>query len=404
MTYPYGVAVDRVHQSVFIADSSNHKIRVVNSIGIITTFAGTGQPGYSGDNGMATSAQLNYPQAVAVSRSGGSVYIVDYFNHMIRVVDSAGIITTFAGTGQPGYSGDGDAATSAQLNYPASVAADLSGSLYIADSGNNMIRMVDTSGIITIFAGTAGQPGNSGDGGMAILAQLSIPQGVAVGDDGKVYIADTYNNEVRLVTMSGIITTFAGTGTQGSSGDGGAATSAQLYYPQDVVVDVSGNVYIADTNNNEVRLVMNGTGIITTFAGGPYKWLPDLGDGDAATDAQLNQPVGLDLDASGANLYIADSSAFRVRKVTSFFNYLLSQPPTQPPTSKLPHQSSQQPSQPPSHTYALLFSPLSLSHSLSPLLLLICFLFPVPRSRHYLCIRIFQRDLLRDPSGIQNTR
>ena len=342
LAYPQGVAVSISGGSVYIADYYNHKIRMVSSAGIITTIAGTGQPGSSGDDGLAINAQLYNPLAVAVSLSGVSVYITDCYNHKIRLVDSMGIITTIVGTGQPGYSGDGDAATSAQLYYPASVAADLSGSLYIADYHNNRIRVVDSAGIITTFAGT-GQPGNSGDDGTATSAQLNYPQGVAVVDDGKVFIADTDNNKVRMVTMSGIITTFAGTGAIGSSGEGGPATSAQLNFPKAVVVDVSGNVYISDTNNNEVRLVMNGTGIITTFAGGYSNY--QLGDGLEASSAQLHYPVGLSLDASGF-LYITDSYDYRIRKVTSTYNYPTNQPSVQP--SSRPSMPSCQPSGEPS--------------------------------------------------------
>ena len=347
----YGVAVDTLHQNVYIADTINHKIRLVNSAGIITTFAGTGHAGSTGDGGAGTYARLYYPQAVAVSRSGGSVYIADSDNRKIRMVTSAGIITTFAGTGLQGSSGDGGMATSARLNYPLSVAADTSGSLYFADSGNHRIRLVDSAGIITTFAGT-GSYGRSGDGGMATLAQLNYPRGVAVDDNGKVYIADYGNNKVRLVTISGIITTIAGTGLQGSSGDGGAATSAQLNQLRSVAVDVSGNVYIADTTNNEVRLVMNDTGIITTFAGG-YNNLGSVGDGGAATEARINSPSGVALDASG-NLYIATMNDYRIRKVTSTFNYPTSQPTVQPttqpshPTMMPSSEPSQQPSSTPS--------------------------------------------------------
>ena len=175
------------------------------------------------------------------------------------------IITTVAGTGTYGTSGDGGAATSAQMSWPSEVSVDISGNMYIADGGSNKIRMVTSAGIITTIAGT-GAYGDSGDGGAATSAQLVSPFGVSVDISGNVYIADRGNNKIRMVTRTGIITTIAGTGTRGDSGDGGAATSAQLASPEGVSVDISGNVYIADYNNNKIRMVTS-TGIITAFAG-----------------------------------------------------------------------------------------------------------------------------------------
>ena len=220
---------------------------------IITTIAGTGSTGSSGDRGAASSALLNNPVGVSVDISG-NVYIADSLNHKIRMVTSAGIITTFAGTGIQGSNGDGGAATSAQLNYPVWVTVGISGNVYIADYFNNKIRMVTSTGIITTIAGT-GVEGSSGDGGAATSAQLYYPRGVSVDISGNVYIADFGNHKIRMVTSTGIITTIAGTGVGGSSGDGGAATSAQLYYPEGVSVDISGNVYIADTYNSKIRVV-----------------------------------------------------------------------------------------------------------------------------------------------------
>ena len=305
---PFGVAVD-ISGNVYIVDTDNRKIRMVTSRGIITTFAGTGDMGSSGDGGAATSAQLNSPYGVSVDISG-NVYIADTYNSKIRKVTSTGIIITIAGTGAFGSSGDGGAATSAQLVYPLGVSVDISGNVYIADTGNSKIRKVTSLGIITTIAGT-GMWGSSGDGGAATSAQLWGLSGVSVDISGIVYIADGWNNKIRMVISTGIITTFAGTGTAGSSGDGGAATSAQLNGPSGVSVDISGNVYIADGSNSKIRMVTS-TGIITTFAGMGTQG--DSGDGGAATAAQLNYPSGVSVDISG-NVYIADISNSKIRLV-----------------------------------------------------------------------------------------
>jgi len=307
LNLPNGVAVDS-SGNLYIADRYNDRIRKVTSGGLISTEAGTNAFGYSGDGGPATSAQLNYPAGVAVD-SSGNLYIADRDNDRIRKVTSGGIISTVAGTGAWGYSGDGGAATDAQLYAPRGVAVDSSGNLYIADFDNHRIRKVTSSGIISTMAGT-GAFGYSGDGGAATSAQLDSPTGIAVDSSGNLYIADLFNHRIRKVT-SGIISTVAGTGAQGYSGDGGAATSAQLNRPYGVAVDSSGNLYIADRDNHRIRKVTSG--IISTVAGtGVASY---SGDGGAATSAQLNYPYGVAVDSSG-NLYIADRSNHRIRKIT----------------------------------------------------------------------------------------
>ena len=307
LSYPYGVAVD-ISGKLYIADTFNHKIRVVSSTGIITTLAGGGS---GGDGVPATSAQLSYPMGVATD-TNGKVYFTDNGNYKIRMVSSTGIITTFAGTGTQGSNGDGGAATSAQLSYPIGVAVDNSSNVYVVDYGNSKIRMVSSTGIITTFTGT-GIQGSNGDGGAATSAQLYYPYGVAVDISGKVYIADSGNHKIRMVSSTGIITTIAGTRTEGSNGDGGAATSAQLYWPYGVAVDISGNVYIADCNNNKIRMVSS-TGIITTFTGTGTRGRS--GDGGTATSAQLYNPIGVAADGNGQRVYIADSGNNKIRLVT----------------------------------------------------------------------------------------
>jgi uncharacterized protein (TIGR03437 family) len=312
LDHPEGVAVDAVG-NLYIADSSNLRIRKVSN-GIITTVAGNGDDydsgngdyEYSGDNGPATSAQLHHPEGVVVD-AAGNLYIADSWNGRIRKV-SNGVITTVAGNGIYGYGGDNGSAASAQLNDPQGVAVDAAGNLYIADTYNNRIRKV-SNGVIVTVAGT-GTQGYSGDNGPAISAELGFPYGVAVDAAGNLYIADFGNNRIRKVS-NGVITTVAGNGTYGYSGDNGPATSAQLNYPEGVAVDAAGNLYIADTSNNRIRKVSKG--VITTVAGGGSVL---LGDNGPATSAQLYNPIGVAVDSAG-NLYIADPNEGRLRKVSN---------------------------------------------------------------------------------------
>jgi hypothetical protein len=319
---PGGVAVD-ASGSLYVADALNHRVRKVDGSGTITTVAGTGIGGFSGDGGQATSAELNYPYGVAID-SDGNLYIGDTYNGRVRKVDGSGTITTVAGTGAFGFSGDGGAATSAELYYPYGVAVDGSGTLYIADSGNSAVRRVDGSGTITTIAGT-GTAGFSGDGGQATSAELDGPHGVVPDDSGNLYVADAGNNRVRRVDGSGTITTIAGTGTAGFSGDGGQATSADLNLTQGtgLAVDGSANLYVADTLNNRVRKI-DGSGTITTVAGTGAEGFS--GDGGPAASAELNYPLAVAADSS-RNLYIADFWNHRVRKVEG--------PDTVPPTTTI---------------------------------------------------------------------
>jgi sugar lactone lactonase YvrE len=314
------VAVDTAG-NLYIADSSNNRVRKVSTSGTITTVAGNGSSGHWGDGGTATNAGLASPWGVAVD-AAGNLYIADSDNHRVRKVSMSGTITTVAGSGTTGYSGggysgDGGPATGATLNNPYGVAVDTSGSLYIADTYNSRVRKVSTSGTITTIAGSTTQ-GLSGDGGPATDAGLAFPYGVAVDSAGNVYIADTDNHRVRKVSTSGTITTIAGSGTTGYSGggysgDGGPATSARLFNPYGVAVDAAGNVYIADTDNSRVREVST-LGTITTIAGTGSFGLS--GDGGRATIATLYSPYGVAVDMAG-NLYVADTYNNRIRKVSA---------------------------------------------------------------------------------------
>jgi len=280
---PPGVAVDTAG-NLFIADSETNVIREVGTNGIINTVAGNGFPGYSGDGGAATNAELFYPYGVAVD-GASNLFIADSYNNVIRKVGSNGIITTAAGNGTNGFSGDGGAATNAELNLPIGVAVDATGNLFIADWGNNRIRKVGTNGIINTVAGGGGGY-HPEDGGAATNADLYGPSGVAVDTAGNLFIADSETNVIREMGTNGIINTVAGNGFPGYSGDGGAATNAELFYPYGVAVDATGNLFIADSYNQRIRKVV-------IIIQGPTLCLTNVGVGNAGGyDVVVSSPYG----------------------------------------------------------------------------------------------------------------
>src|SRR5215212_1338565 len=310
---PTDVALDAAG-NIYISDTGLYcsgpggvTIRKVDPQGVITTVAGTGEEGYSGDGGPATKARLNVPIAVGVDREG-NFYISDENNYRIRKVDKDGVITTFAGTGEEGHSGDGGPATSAKLTDPGGIAFDDRGNLYLADYTS--VRKIDPSGTITTVAGT-GRAGFSGDGGPATEAKLSAYD-VALDGQGNIYISDSENQRIRMVDKDGIITTLAGSGKKGYSGDGGPATEAALKDPWGIAVDGEGNVFFTDHHNRVVRKVDH-SGTITTVAGtGEAGFNREEGP---ATKVMLNDPIGLFFDDASGVLYIADPFNARIRAV-----------------------------------------------------------------------------------------
>lgn len=314
LNQPQGVAFDAAG-NLLIADNNNDRVRKVDANGIITTVAGNGVGAssnggsFSGDGGAATDAGLFRPNNLAFDASG-NMYIADIFNNRVRKIDTNGIIVTAAGSFGPGSFGDNGPATSAALNLPASVALDVVGNLFIADLANSRVRKVDTNGIITTVAGKSGI-GFSGDGGPATNAMLNSPQGVACDAIGNFYIADSYNRRIRKVDTNGIITTMAGGGGK-FPGDNSAATNALLNSPWGLALDSVGNMYFADKDYCTIRKI-NTNGIITTVAGKPLM-AGYSGDGGVATNASLNAPACVALDAAG-NLFIADWNNNRIREV-----------------------------------------------------------------------------------------
>ena len=305
INYSYGTVVDSAG-NLYFSDMDNHRVRkVATGTGIITTVAGNGTAGFSGDSGSATSAQLYFPHGLALD-SAGNLYIADTDNQAIRMVTPGGQISTVLGRGTKG-----------NFSSPRGIAIDSSNNIYVSDSGNYVIwKLANGASSMVVFAGEKGQSGYNGENLPATSATLSSPQGIAVDKAGTtVFIADANNNRVRMV-YNGYISTVAGNGGGGYSGDGNSAAYASLHYPIGVALDGSGNIYIADEQNNVIREVTNGTRIISTIAGNGPKGNGSSGDGGPAGSAAFSYPTGISADSTG-NLYINDGDGFRIRKVTA---------------------------------------------------------------------------------------
>jgi len=303
----WGLAVD-AQGNLYFADTWNQRVRMVAAGGTISTIAGSGTLGDGGDGGPALAAALLWPAGLALGTTG-NLYVST--GSRVRKISSDGNIVAFAGTSSPGFAGDGQSATSASLREPHGLAADSAGNVYIADSGNFRIRKVDKTGKIATIAG-AGQYGYSGDGGPATAANIGYIDALALDQSGNLYFSDPYNHCVRRISPSGTIQTVAG-GTFGNSGDGGAPASAQLKYPRGVVVDRSGNLFVADSLNYRVRVVGSGGTLFTAAGTGTSGF---GGDGGPGPYAALNMPYALAVDPAG-NLYIADLRNFRIRCLQS---------------------------------------------------------------------------------------
>jgi hypothetical protein len=307
LNFPYAVAFNQAGE---LHIGEYNRVRRVNASGIISTVAGQANSGFGGDGGLATAALLSGITGLAFD-SAGNLYIVDGNNSRVRRVTADHFIRTIAGNGTMSFAGDGGAATAASLNLPTGLVIDSAGALYIADGGNSRVRKVSPDGVIATVAGN-GQWDVPVDGIPATQSRIS-PGGMAVDAVGNLYIADTGHHKIRKVGAGGIITTVAGNGTAGFSGDGGPATAASLNYPSGIVLDAGGNVYISDRQNNRIRKV-SPTGLISTIAGTgsqPPTW---FGDGGPATGATLYWPEALVVDAAG-NVFFVDDGNGRIRKI-----------------------------------------------------------------------------------------
>jgi sugar lactone lactonase YvrE len=304
-----GIAVDK-NGNFYITLREHNVINRIDTKGIMTHFAGTGESGFSGDNGPAINAKFKTPASLAFDTKG-NLYVADRENHRVRKIDTKGHISTFAGTGEAGFSGDGGPAEKAQLNLPSGVVADKKGNIYISDRSNDRIRVVNKKGIIRTYAGS-GVAGFQGDAGPALKAQLDKPFGITLDKAGNLYIADRNNNRVRKVSPDGIITTVAGDGGFFFMGDNGPAYRASVAAPTGVAVDKKGNLYIADRNNNRIRVV-DKFGMIRTVAGTGQQGYN--GDSEVARETNLYLPFGLAI-ASNDDLLVIDRSHYRIRRIS----------------------------------------------------------------------------------------
>ncbi|MFY8034426.1 MAG: NHL repeat-containing protein, partial [Flexibacteraceae bacterium] len=295
---PYGVAAD-VNGNIYVADTYNNRIRKITPAGVVTTLAGSGTAGFA--NGTGTAASFYYPTGIAVDATN-NIYVADYVNHRIRKITQAGVVTTLAGSGTPGFTDE--TGTAASFNYPRGVAVDASGNVYVGDLDNNRIRKITSNGVVTTLAGS----GLSGYAdGTGTNAAFAYPGGVAVDGLGNIYVADQNNRRIRKITPMGVVTTLAGSGVYGNAD--GTGEAAQFSNVGGVAVDASGNVYVADAGNNLIRKISS-SGVVTTITGSGN---PAYADGTGNL-ASFNNPFGVTADANG-NVYVADVNNHRIRKI-----------------------------------------------------------------------------------------
>ncbi len=311
---PFDIGFDAAG-NLYFSDTFNHRIRRVDArTGIIATIAGNGEAGYGGDGGPAVEAAFNEPYGIAVDRAG-DIYVADRHNHCVRRIDGAsGVVTTFAGNGRSGYSGDGGPAARAGLVEPNGLGFDpAERRLFIADVADNRVRVVDlAAGTIATFAGT-GEAAHSGDGGPAATAGVWGARAVKLAGDGRVYILERQGSSLRAVDpRSGVIATVAGTGARGYSGDGGPASAAVFDAPKEMTIDRDGDILIVDTENHAIRRFDMRSGMVDTIAGGRRG---SGGDGGPARQAGLGRPHGIAAGPDGA-LYLGDTENHRIRRLT----------------------------------------------------------------------------------------
>ncbi|MBM7169981.1 hypothetical protein JQK87_16455 [Streptomyces sp. G44] len=308
LNQPRALAAD-ASGALYVAEWKGHRVRRIAPDGSITTVAGTGEPGFGGDGGPATRAALNEPGGL-VRDAAGHLYVADYWNHRVRRIAPDGSITTVAGTGEPGFGGDGGPATRAALNEPRGLALDGAGTLYVAEWKGHRVRAIGADGTITTVAGT-GEPGPGPDGVPAVAGELHHPIDLVTDAEGRLYIADCFSHRIRMVSPDGLVTTVAGTGKPGYDDDGAPAAGTPLHQPRGVDLDGEGNLYIADSLNECVRVVLPDGGIATVAGGPPGE---DREDGPAA-GVLLRYPRAVRI-TPGGDLVIAETDRHRVRKVT----------------------------------------------------------------------------------------